>query len=157
MKIIFPIIATAVLFSACNQQDEKKVMPETPADSTVTTPPAKKDSAVVSGELLIDGTNYSEKEKKILDRISLLPEFKKSNKYIDSLTDHKHGLSSMIFKPQKGEKYYYVKVGYSSPERFETYYNFYVDSTTLAINIDDAVEADIVPIAEWRKREAKRK
>ncbi|MCP9753103.1 hypothetical protein [Ferruginibacter sp. HRS2-29] len=157
MKIILPIIISATLFTACNSSDSKTPTPETPADTATIAAPAKKDSAVVSGELLVNGGNYSEKEKKILDRIAQLPEFKKSYKYIDSLTDHKHGLSSMIFKPQKGEKFYYVKVGYSSPERFETYYNFYVDSTTFAINVDDVVEADIVPIAEWRKREAKRK
>lgn len=157
MKIILPILLATSILSACNQPDKKTAVVETPADTVTTAVPAKKDSAVVSGELLVNGGNYSEKEKKILDKIALLPEFKKSNKYIDSLTDHKHGLSSMIFKPEKGEKYYYVKVGYSSPERFETYYNFYVDSTTFAINIDDVVEADIVPIAEWRKREAKRK
>jgi len=157
MKIILPILLATSILSACSQPDKKTPVVETPADTVNTAVLAKKDSAVVSGELLVNGGNYSEKEKKILDKIALLPEFKKSNKYIDSLTDHKHGLSSMIFKPEKGEKYYYVKVGYSSPERFETYYNFYVDSTTFAINIDDVVEADIVPIAEWRKREAKRK
>jgi len=157
MKIILPILLTTFILSACSQPDKKTPVVETPADTVTTAVPAKKDSAVVSGELLVNGGNYSEKEKKILDKIALLPEFKKSNNYIDSLTGHKHGLSSMIFKPEKGEKYYYVKVGYSSPERFETYYNFYVDSTTFAINIDDVVEADIVPIAEWRKREAKRK
>ncbi len=155
MKLIY-ISAGAILLSmaACDHADKKS--PENVSSSDTIITQVKKDSNVAHGEYYVD-TTYSEKETKIMDKISALTEVKKSNAYIDSFSQHTHGIALMIFKPEKGSKDYYVQAGYSGPERFETYYNFYVDSSTLAIRVDDAIEGDIVSLTEWRKREAKRK
>jgi hypothetical protein len=152
MKLTHIYFSAGILFmAACNQPDKKITDTPVTPDSVVSA--VKKDTAVAYSEFNVD-TIHSAKEKKILEKITQLPEFKRSNAYIDSLTNHKHGLALMIFEPEKGEKYYYVKAGFNGSDRFETYYNFYVDSAKLTIKIADALDGgDIIPIEEWRKKE----
>ena len=145
MKFIIIIFSAAILFS-CNNSN--KEVTSTIADTLRST------GIVVDTDKVVIAAPSTIKESQILDKIAALPEFKKSNAYLDSLTDHKHGLASMIFKPTKDEKDYYVRVGYNGDQRFETYYNFYVDSSTLDIKIADPLSADIISLAEFRKREA---
>ena len=147
MKLIIIILSAAILFSCNNSNNE---VTSTIADTLKST------GNVVDTDKVIIAAPSTTKETEILDKIAALPEFKKSNAYLDSLTDHKHGLASMIFKPTKEEKNYYVRVGYNGDQRFETYYNFYVDSATMDIKIADPIEADIITLAEFRKREADR-
>lgn len=150
MKILFSILIISSTILACNTQEKNSDVPIS-RDTTI----VNKDSINANDEFIVEAP-HSVLEKKILEKISLLPEYKRSNAYLDSLTNRKHGLSSMIFKPSKNEKEYYVRVGYNGDDRFETYYNFYVDSTTLAIKIADVLEGDIVSLETWRKRELKR-
>jgi hypothetical protein len=146
MKKLFTILIIAI--ASCNPSGK------TTNDSTQK---IISSNNVSDSNQLIVNANISAKGEAILKLIQQLPEFKKSDKYIDSLTNHKKGLDALIFKPAKGEKNYNVQVGYNGTERFETYYNFYVDSTSYAIKVSDVIEGDIVPLDEWRMREAKRK
>lgn len=144
MKIIILIFSASLLFS-CNNSNKE-------VTSTISDTLKSTGNVVDTDKVIIAGPTTS-KETQILDKIAALPEFKKSNAYLDSLTGHKHGLASMIFKPTAEEKEYYVRVGYNGDQHFETYYNFYVDSSTLDIKIADPIEADIITLAEFRKRE----
>lgn len=91
---------------------------------------------------------------KLTSLVEGLPEFQQANSDIDSATRHTHG-ASVIFEPPGKElpEYYYLRVGYSGPERFETYYHFYVNPETEDIRIEDMLKGDIVPLATWRKRQ----
>ncbi|MDZ4758075.1 MAG: hypothetical protein SGJ10_08055 [Bacteroidota bacterium] len=99
----------------------------------------------------------SDIENKILDKLSKLPEWVKENNYIDSFTNHKHGLAVTTEKPTTDKPDFYFRVGYNGEDRFETYFHFYVNPKTFEIKILDLLDGDIVPIAVWRKRELKRK
>jgi len=103
-----------------------------------------------------DKKSVSDLENKMLDKLSKLPEWIQANQYIDSLTNHKHGLSVMTEKPNKETTDYCFRVGYNNELRFETYFNFYVNPKTFELKILDVLTDDIVPIDVWRKRELKR-
>lgn len=145
-----PLIFLSLLLSAGCNTAENKSNPAR-ADSLNNTQVAAADTS----RLIVLGPATA-LENRILNKIAALPEFKTSNRYIDSLTGHAHGLSSMIFKPTDGFRNYYVQVGYDNKERFETYYTFYVDSVTMNIRLTDVLEGDVVSLEEWRKREAAR-
>ncbi len=100
--------------------------------------------------------SQSDLENAILDTLSKLPEWIKANTYIDSLTQHKHGLAVTTEKPTHENTDYYFRVGYNGTEKFETYFHFYVNPQTFEIKIMDLVDGDIVPLDVWRKRELKR-
>jgi hypothetical protein len=97
-------------------------------------------------------------EEEIDDKIYALPEVKEKGRFIDSLTHHKRGVSIMIVdKPSAKRPYYWVKVGYDSDLRFETYYNFYVYKKGLVVKFLDTTEEDeIIGLQEWRKRRKQR-
>ena len=137
----------SILFIRCNQSDKSKT-----AVASDNLSFSKQDS-----NKLIVNKAITNKEEYILGLIKNIDEVKASDRYIDSLTNHKKGIASLIFKPAKNEKYYFIQTGYDGENRFETYYNFYVDSATYEIKIQDVIEGDIVTLNGWRKREAKRK
>ena len=151
MKIVYPILAGIILFSSCNQSGKTEEAPANDTAAVTTTALVEKtDSLIVTAP-------SDEKQVKIIDMLKKLPECRRTDKYLDSLTGHQQSLAFMIFNPEKGEKDYYVKAGFSGKERFETYYNFYVDSATMAIRIDDVVNGDLISMEEWRRREKARK
>ncbi len=89
----------------------------------------------------------------ILDKIYNIPEVRKKEHFIDSLTNHKHGISMMILKrPTTKEPYYAVQVGYDNKIRFETYYTFYVYRKNLVIKFYDTIPGEVITLEEWRKR-----
>jgi hypothetical protein len=53
-----------------------------------------------------------------------LPFVEKSNSYIDSFSNHRHGIAFML--DTAGNKIS-VLAGYNGPEKFETYYNFSIN------------------------------
>ncbi len=136
------------LFVACHSADSDKTNGS--EDSLIISP--KPDSS----KFIVD-KSVSRREEKILRLIKDLKEVKASDKYIDSFSNHKKGIATLIFRPTNGLKDYNVQAGYNGDNRFETYYNFFVDSATYKIKIQDPVQGDIVPMDEWRKREEKRK
>lgn len=88
-----------------------------------------------------------------------LPEVIVKNKMIDSLSNHKHGISllsdSLILD---GVEYYEIKAGFNSELRYETYYNFYVEKDNCQnIKIFEPILGDILSLSDWRKPEMKDK
>jgi hypothetical protein len=67
-------------------------------------------------------------ELKIEDSLIKLPFVKKSNDYIDSISDHKPGI---MFIVDSADNQIAIMAGYDGTYRFETYYNFIVDPKTL--------------------------
>ncbi len=137
-QLLYIILACCCCFSACKNNKNAEPVNE------------------ISDSLKTDKKPESDRENKILDILSKLPEWEKANNYIDSLTKHKHGLSVTTEKPSKDKPDYYIRAGYNGEERFETYFHFYVNPQTFEIKIMDLVDGDIVPLNVWRKRELKR-
>lgn len=88
-------------------------------------------------------------EKKVTAVLLKFPFVQKSNKYIDSMSNHKHGISFMLDNT-KGENVS-VLAGYNSDERFETYYHFYVDPKTMAVTIYDPLTNKTLPVKDYIK------
>jgi hypothetical protein len=90
--------------------------------------------------------------ERILRKLKTLPEVKLSHHYIDSFSNHNHGISMTVMKrPDNLTKYYWIAVGYNSSERFETYYNFYVWPDKMTIKYYETLTGKTLTLAEWRK------
>ncbi len=79
-------------------------------------------------------------EDKITAALMKLPFVIKSDRYIDSFSNHKHGIAFLLEEPQAPETDIPVQAGYNGDQRFETYYRFFVNPKTLQIQVYDAVE-----------------
>jgi hypothetical protein len=136
-------IALLFCFAACNNTAETNE----PAVVNDTAAVAKKDAT----------TNYvhhfadTALENKITAALLKLPFVKKSSSYIDSLSNHQHGISFMLDNPTAGETDISVQAGYNGAERFETYYRFFVNPSTLEIKIYDPVEDKKLTVKEYLK------
>jgi hypothetical protein len=87
-------------------------------------------------------------QKDILDTLNELPFVKESNRYVDSLTNHQHGIAYLT---DTTDKEYNITAGYNGPERFETYYIFSVDKKTRAIKVQDVISGEMVTADEFEK------
>ena len=98
---------------------------------------------------------HSFKDTSLQDKITAallkLPFVKKSDKYIDSISNHKHGIAFMLDEPAKDETDIPVQAGYNGAERFETYYRFFVNPKTLEIKVYDVVEGKKLSLKEYLK------
>ena len=142
-----PIISFTliVLMGSCGQvEDKTAVAPKT--DSIV---------LVKAKDTLSSMNKHSDTltKKFIEDTLMTIKEVKQKNDFIDSLTNHKHGISFMIDKPNIENKAYYIAVGYNKKLRFETFYNFYINPTNKQITIDDAFSGERLTLDAWRKTE----
>ena len=90
-------------------------------------------------------------EDKITAALLKLPFVKKSDKYIDSISNHKHGITFMLDEPAEHETEIPVQAGYNGNERFETYYRFFVNPKTLEVKVYDAVEDKKLTLKEYLK------
>ncbi len=90
-------------------------------------------------------------ETSITNALMKLPFVIKSDKYIDSLTNHKHGIAFMMDKADAGETDVQVQAGYNGNDRFETYYRFFVNPKTLEIKVYDVAEDKKLSIKEYIK------
>jgi hypothetical protein len=89
----------------------------------------------------------------VLNKIYKIPEVRKKDHFVDSITNHKHGISMIIVqRPNAKEPYYVVQVGYNNKIRFEPYYTFYVYKKNLVIKFYDTIQNEIITLEEWRKR-----
>ena len=128
---------------ACNSSNDKTTT--IVKDSVVTTP--KPDSELHYVHNFTDTIL----ENKIIDKLMKLPFVKKSDKYIDSFTNHQRGIAFMVDSLQAGEKEIFVRAGYNGTDRFETYYQFYVDPRTLEIKVYDVVNDAKMTVKEYIK------
>lgn len=84
----------------------------------------------------------------VADTLMKLPFIIKSNQYIDSLSNHRHGIA---FIADTTDQEINVKAGYNGAERFETYYHFTIDRKTGEIKIMDMVKGDYIPLKDYLK------
>jgi hypothetical protein len=132
-----------IAVAACNNASENK---ETVVkDSAVNT--IKTDSSAKYIHSFAD----TALEDKITAALMKLPFVIKSDKYIDSLSNHKHSIAFLMDEPEAPETDIPVQAGYNSNERFETYYRFFVNPKTLEIKVYDAAEDKKLTIKEYLK------
>ena len=140
------VLCTILLFSlvACNSSGDTKAV-------TIT-----KDSVINAPKHHIE-LHYihefadSNLENKIIEALMKLPFVKKSDAYIDSFSNHKHGMAFMVESLAKGDKEVFVRAGYNGDERFETYYQFYVNPATMEIKVYDVVNDEKMTVKEYIK------
>ena len=83
-----------------------------------------------------------------------LPETKRQAKYVDSISNHKKGISIMVDSLKiKDENYYEIKTGYDGEFHWETYNIFYVNRKNCKeVLVNDTILGDIIPIDIWRQK-----
>jgi hypothetical protein len=137
------VITMLVCSTACNNASEKE-QPGT-ADTSVTTIKAE------PSDKYIHTFTDTALETKITDALMKLSFIKKSDAYIDSFSNHKHGIAFMMDEAKENEKEVTVRAGYNGGERFETYYHFVVDPKTMEIKVYDPVEDKTLTLKEYLK------
>lgn len=142
MRILF---AAFLLFSftACNNDSTVKEEPVAKVDSLPKEPANKAEQGY------IHRFTDTALEQKVTAVLMKLPFVQKSNRYIDSISNHKQGISFMLDNTRGAG--ISVLAGYDSDERFETYYHFYVDPQTMEVKIYDPLENKTVPVKEYLK------
>lgn len=99
------------------------------------------------------GQISSELENKMIARLWKLPEIESAHQHIDSFSEHTHGITFMFGLLSPDSHDVPVQAGYSGDNRFEVYYNLYVDTGNLQVKIEDIYEGDVVDMEIWRNRE----
>jgi hypothetical protein len=89
-------------------------------------------------------------ESKITAALMKLPFVQKSNAYIDSFSNHRHGMAFMLDSSDNKNEIS-VQAGYNGEERFETYYHFYVDPKTMEITVYDMVNDKRMSVKDYIK------
>lgn len=102
-----------------------------------------------------DNCFLNEAENKIIS----LEEVNVKAKFIDSLSNHKSGISFISDSLNiDGINYYEIKAGYNSKIRFENYYTFYIEKGNCEnIKIFEPIEGEIISLLQWRKLKNKEK
>lgn len=142
--LFFAYCLLPVVFAACNNAD--KTGGPVVADSAAAKPAADSSTAGY-----IHSFADTALENKITSALLKLPFIIKSNNYIDSFSNHTHGISFLLDNPAANETEISVQAGYNGKERFETYYHFYVDPKTLNIKVYDAVADKKLTVKEYLK------
>ncbi len=142
MRVLFYCLLLIGL-GACNNSAKN----DQPATKDTVSTAVKADSALS----YIHSFGDSVLEDKITDALMKLSFVKKSNAYIDSFSNHKHGIAFMVDSLGKGEQEISVKAGYNGDERFETYYMFYVNPKTMEIKVYDVVNDKKMSVKEYIK------
>ena len=96
-------------------------------------------------------------ENKILDTLMKIGIIKRNNSYIDSVTNHKHGIAFIIDKINKGDTDILIQAGFNGTDRFEIHYQIYINPRTMDIKFYDPVDDKKLSIKEYEKREAELK
>ncbi len=144
MKKNLVVLLLMVGTMACNNAKDKESAVST---DTTTVADVKPDKATAYIHTFKDTLL----EDKITAALLKLPFVKKSDKYIDSISNHKHGIAFMLDEPAKDEIDIPVQAGYNGNGRFETYYRFFVNSKTLEVKVYDAVEDKKLTVKEYLK------
>ena len=132
-----------ISLAACHASPEQKE----PVVKDSVTEVAKPDSAMT----YIHSFSDTALESKITAKLMKLPFVIKANSYIDSFSEHRHGIAFMVNKPEQGDTDLSVQAGYNGDQRFETYFRFYVNPQTLDIKVYDAVKDKRLTVKEYTK------
>jgi hypothetical protein len=138
-KLLFLFLLTTV--AACNNTNQNKTVPLDTVDT------AKTDTVTSFIHAFAD----TALEDKITAALLKLSFVQKSDKYIDSISNHTHGIAFMLDEPGKDESDIPVQAGYNGNERFETYYRFFVNPKTMEIKVYDVVEDKKITLKEYLK------
>ena len=84
-----------------------------------------------------------------LDSIANIDFVKKTNAYIDSFSNHKHGIA--FFKDTVSNGEIIIAAGYNGDKRFETYYSFFIDPNLKKLKILDPISGARMTIDAFRK------
>jgi len=90
-------------------------------------------------------------QRTITAALMKLPFVIKSDKYIDSFSNHKHGIAFILDIPASPNTDIPVQAGYNGNERFETYYHFFVNTKTMQIKVYDVAQDKKLTIKEYLK------
>lgn len=132
-----------ISLAACNTTTEQKA----PVVKDSVTEVTKPDSSMT----YIHSFSDTALETKITAKLMKLPFVIKANAYIDSFSEHRHGIAFMVNKPEQGDTDLSVQAGYNGDQRFETYFRFYVNPQTLDIKVYDAVKDKRQTVKEYTK------
>lgn len=80
-----------------------------------------------------------------------VPEILILGKYLEKVTNGKHGAAVAVFNPNEESEVYRLSVGLNGEERFETMYHFNVNKKTCEITIDEIVPDRNISLKEWQK------
>ena len=130
-------------FTACNNNSQTS---EPAVTDTVAQKPATDSVAKY-----IHSFTDTALENKITAALMKLSFVQKSNRYIDSFSNHQHGIAFLLDKADENEPDISVQAGYNGEERFETYYRFFVNPQTLDIKVYDAAEDRKLTLKEFQK------
>lgn len=97
------------------------------------------------------GKHFSYIQYWILDTLKKLPEIKKQQQLLDSLSNHTDKISFILNPPTVGNRNYIVQVGDMRGEQFEMYYLFYIQPDSFIIRIQDNNTNYLMTLDEWRK------
>jgi hypothetical protein len=139
----FLYLLVIIFFTACNNaaKTDETVVNDSTAGKVKTDSSAK----------YIHSFTDTALENKITDALMKLSFVTKSSKYIDSFSNHRHGIAFMMDAPQENETDVSVQAGYNGGERFETYYRFFVNPKTMEIKVYDPIEDKKLTIKEYLK------
>jgi hypothetical protein len=144
-SLLVVALAATVIISCQSGQSTPSVKEEATGAKTAATPAKMKEPSLSAASQNTD-------EAKVQRIVSELPEYKEAQAMIDSLTKGKHGVSTMVEKPEKGKTDYTVTVGYNGDERFETYGVYFVNPKTGQVKLYDDMSGQVVTIEAWRNR-----
>jgi len=143
MKTFLSILFLACMVACNSSNDDKPVV----LKDSVLTPP-KLDSEMHYVHSFTD----TALENRITDKLMTLSFVKKSDKYIDSFSNHQHGIAFMVDRGgDSSDTEVTVEAGYNGDERFETYYHFFVNPKTLEIKVLDVVNDKKLTVKEFMK------
>lgn len=90
-------------------------------------------------------------EASITDTLLKLPFVKQSNRYIDSISHHQHGMAFLLDSATNDANGITVQAGYNRDDRFETYYRFRVNPRSLEIKVYDVAEDSLLSVKDFIK------
>ncbi|WP_421497718.1 hypothetical protein V8245_12895 [Flavobacterium columnare] len=128
MKSIFTI--SLLLFINCKKTEEKK-------------------QSNINKVSISNNCDLNQAQNEILG----LNEVVKQNHFIDSISNHKKGISLMSDSlVVENKTFYQIKTGYNSDIRFETYFTFNVEKGNCEnIKVLEPIEGNMISLSEWRE------
>jgi hypothetical protein len=137
----FRLVIAVSLLAGCNGESKHAERPS--SDS-----PGVSHAPVPSSRFIYSFAD-SVLEQRIIDTLMTLGFVKNSNRFIDSLSQHQHGIS---FLPDTTGGKISVSAGYNRVDRFEPYYNFIIDKKTFEIKVLEPTTGDYISVEEFIKK-----
>lgn len=115
----------------------------------------KKDTKSIDSLMKYKTTTIGCSVDEAMDNLIALKELKLQHHLLDSITKGKGNIAFLTDSIDiDGEKYLSFSAGFNGLERFETYYNFLVNSQDCQdIRVMDIVSGTYFPLSEWREKQ----